>query len=268
MENDKKIEKRKRIYKILKVIAVVLVILAAGKFLAGCGDEKNNEPKNMISFSGHGEVSASPDIATLDITIRKEAKTVKEAQDSVAQVEKKTLEFLKTSSILDKDIKALGVSFNPKYEFRETVVPMVACYNCPTPTSGKSVLVGYEAYENLNIKIRNLDDLGKITQGLGTLGITELNGPNLAIDKEDAFKDQARKLAIEDAKVKAKQLAKDLGVRLGKISSFSENGNYGVPMYAKMDAVSSEAGAPAPTLAIPKGENLITSDVTITYELR
>jgi cytosine/adenosine deaminase-related metal-dependent hydrolase len=43
--------------------------------------------------------------------------------------------------------------------------------------------------------------------------VTDLNGPNFAIEKEDTFKDSARKLAIEDAKAKAKVLAKDLGIR-------------------------------------------------------
>jgi uncharacterized protein YggE len=94
-----------------------------------------------------------------------------------------------------------------------------------------------------------------------------LNGPNFTIDNEDGLKVEARKIAIDDAKVKAQKLASDLGVRLGKITSFSESGNNPAPiMYGK--AMMLEApSAPAPA-EIPKGENKITSDVTITYELR
>ena len=53
---------------------------------------------------------------------------------------------------------------------------------------------------------------------------------------------------------------------MGKITSFNENGNYPIPMYAgkaMMDSVT--VSAPA---QLPVGENLITSDVTITYEIK
>jgi len=96
---------------------------------------------------------------------------------------------------------------------------------------------------------------------------SDLNGPNFAIDNEDSLKDSARKLAIDEAKLKAKNLAKDLGIRLGKITSFSENGNYPVPMYAKTMTSDTAVGASAPA-QLPVGENIISSDVTITYEIK
>jgi uncharacterized protein YggE len=105
-------------------------------------------------------------------------------------------------------------------------------------------------------------------QGLGTLGVSDLNGPNFSIDNEDALKAQARKEAIDDAQTKAKALAKDLGVSLGRIANFSESGNYPTPMYYAKDARVSSAGLEAAPAQIPKGENTITSDVTITYEIR
>jgi hypothetical protein len=132
------------------------------------------------------------------------------------------------------------------------------------------VIVGYEAYENISVKIRKVDDVGKIVQGLGTLGVTDLNGPNFAIDNEDGLKAQAQKLAIDDAKAKAKVLAGNLGVRLGKITSFNDNNLYSVPMYAtnSMDKSASGIAPSAAPAVVPAGENLITSDVTLTYEIR
>ena len=77
-------------------------------------------------------------------------------------------------------------------------------------------------------------------QGLGTTGVSDLSGPNFAIDKEDALKAEARKKAIDDAKKKAEVLAKDLGVSLGKITSFNESGNYPI-MYEKNSMMASGA---------------------------
>ena len=105
-------------------------------------------------------------------------------------------------------------------------------------------------------------------QGLGTIGVTNLSGPNFAIDDEDALKAEARKLAIDEAKSKAKILAKDLDVSLVKIVDFSESGNYPM-MYSNKLSMMEDGAYSAPASAqLPKGENTISSDVTITYEIR
>ncbi|MEI8174700.1 MAG: SIMPL domain-containing protein [bacterium] len=225
---------------------------------------------NTITLSGHGEMNAVPDIANIDFSISKTAKTVKEAQDGVAVIEAKALDFLKTKNVADKDIKTSNASFYPKYDYVRIACPQDAttgsmmAYDC----GNKQVLTGYEASESIAVKVRKTDDAGAIMQGLGTTGVSNLSGPNFAIDKEDSLKAKARKEAIDDARTKAEVLAKDLGVRLGRISNFSESGGGYPIMYANsaiMKDVSVATSAPA---VIPKGENTISSDVTITYEIR
>ena len=222
---------------------------------------------STITLTGHGEVQAVPDIATVYFTISKDAKTVKDAQALVAGIEKKAIDFLKTSNVDEKDIKAANASFYPKYEYRyDTRVVPCTEFSCP-PNNGKNVIIGYTASESITVKVRNTDDVGKIMQGLGTLGVSDLNGPNFSIDDEDDLKMEARKKAIDDAKAKAKVLAKDLDVRLGKVVDFSEAGG-AMPMYygkAEMDSAVTSMPVPA---QIPKGENTISSDVTITYEIK
>jgi len=260
---------KKNLYRMGLVFAVILSLYFVVKFLNEFQslDSSVNKVENTISFSGHGEVSAVPDIANVDFSIQKDASTVKEAQDGVAQIEKKSLDFLRANSIADKDIKTTNSSFYPKYEYRYQKQMPCTQSNCPPPI-GNSVIVGYTASENITVKIRNTDDAGKIIQGLGTLGVSNLNGPNFAIDNEDSLKIQARKLAIDDAKAKAKSLAQDLGVSLGKITSFNESGNNPAPMmYAKAMMADGGSASSAPA-EIPKGENKISSDVTITYQIR
>jgi len=82
---------------------------------------------------------------------------------------------------------------------------------------------------------------------------------------------EARAAAIEDARMKAKALAKDLGVRLVRVTGFWENSG---PYYS-YDVARSESAyglggatnaAPAPEL--PTGESEIVSRVSVTYEIR
>ncbi|MEK7569483.1 MAG: SIMPL domain-containing protein [Patescibacteria group bacterium] len=257
-------EQKKRLSVGLVVLVVILCLYFGIKTLAEfrAYGMMGSGSANTITLSGHGEVNAVPDIATVYFTIRQEGKTVKEAQDKVVTIEKKALDFLRASGVAEKDIRTENASFNPKYEYQvSTARPDIY------PPPGKQVVVGYEAYESLTVKVRNTDDAGKIIEGLGGLGVTELSGPNFMIDDEDALQAEARREAIVDAREKAKILAKDLGVRLGRVSSFSESGNYPIPIYARAEFMVAD-GAAEQAAELPKGENTITSDVNITYEIR
>jgi len=261
-------EYKKNIYRVSLVFLIVLSLYFAVRFLSEFKSYSMIGSKEIstITLSGHGEVFAAPDIASIYFTISKESKTVKEAQTLVAEVEKKSLDFLRENNILEKDIKTSDASFSPKYEYRYDTKIMIPCTQYSCPPNSRSVIVGYVASESITVKIRNTDDVGKIIQGLGTLGVSDLSGPNFSIDNEDGLKAEARKKAIDNAKEKAKILAKDLGIKLGKITSFNESGDYPMPMYAKTMVAEGVSNDSTPA-EIPKGENTISSDVSITYEI-
>lgn len=261
----------KNLYKAFLTFLIMVSLFFAIRVLSEFQSYNNPASKdvNTITLTGHGQMQAVPDIANISFTITKDGKTVKEAQAAVVVVEKNALDFLKTNKVADKDIQTTNASFNPKYNYTQIICPQVAggpvSYDC---INKQPVIVGYTAYESINVKLRVPDDAGKIMQGLGTVGVADLNGPNFAIDNEDGLKAQARKKAIDDASTKAKALASDLGVSLGHITSFSEGGNYPI-MYANKAASLDMAGtAPSAPAVIPKGENTISSDVTVTYEIR
>jgi hypothetical protein len=218
---------------------------------------------NTIYVQGKGEVLAVPDVAKIYANISKEAGTTKEAQDMLNEIVGQTVEYAKAQGVEDKDIKSEFGGITPKYEYST-----IYCITYPCPPSSPKI-TGYTASQSITITIRNVDNANEFRTGLADLGITDISGPTFTIDDETMLKDEARDEAIKDAREKAKELSKSLGVRLGKIVSFSEEGNYPI-MYAREDmAMSASAlpeSAPAPTL--PKGEQKITSTVTITYEIR
>jgi len=220
---------------------------------------RGNQPVNIISVDGKGDVLATADIASLTINISKDGVTAKEAQTLLNESITKTLTYLKDQKIEEKDIKSEYGGLSPKYSYEK-------CYTYVCPTNSK--IIGYTATQSITVKVRDVDSANTVRTGLADLGITDINGPTFSIDNEDSFKEQARSKAISQAKEKAEVLAKDLGVKLGKVVNFSENNGTSYPMYAKTMAVGSVAmdSVAAPTL--PKGENKITSNVTITYEIK
>lgn len=280
MENLTK--EKSLLMKTLLVLAIILSVYFITKVVTevrGYGFIGGDKAvTNTISFDGKGEVSASPDIANISFTLKSTEKDLKVAQGKVTEKEAKVLKFLEEQKIDKKDIKTESYNSYPKYEWHNSVCPqtysaevssdmptLISPKYCP---SGKNVFVGYEVSENITVKVRDVSKAGDVLQGLGDLGVSDMSGPNFAIDKEDALKEQARKMAIDEAKEKAEKLSKDLGVKLVRIVSFSENGGgYAMPMYYDKEmSIRTSGAAPAPEL--PTGENKIISNVTITYEIR
>ncbi|GMU73853.1 MAG: SIMPL domain-containing protein [Candidatus Campbellbacteria bacterium] len=243
---------------------------------------------NVITVSGEGEVFAVPDIAEFTYTVYAEAKTVGEAQEMAAEKGNAIIAFLKGEGIAEKDIRTVSYSANPKYEWTNQPTPLGAEIQVVEPyygggTSGSAgvsspdyyypqprnqVIVGYEVRQSVSVKVRDTEKVGELLAGVGEKGATDIYGPNFTIDEEDALQRAARKLAIKDAQEKAEQLADDLDVRLVRVVSFSENGGGYYPMYAREEfdmAVASDGKA---TPEIPLGENKISANVSITYEIR
>lgn len=217
---------------------------------------------NTISVSASGEVFAVPDVAYVTFSHVHQGKTVADAQKGLNEKIKAAVDAIKALGIDEKDIKTESINSNPQYDYGTKPCPYGYC-----PQSNPTI-IGYEASQSIQVKIRNTDNTGKVVEALGKAGITSINGPEFGIDDEDTLKDQAREKAIAKAQVKADKLAKELGVSLVRIVSFSEdNGGY---MYVgramALDSKGGEAASPAPT--IPTGENKITSNVSITYEIR
>ena len=255
--------------KLIKIAAVLLIIISVYFVVKIVSEIKGYRfigggisASNTISFEGQGEVSAVPDLATISFTIRESAAEVKDAQAKATAKETAALAFLDKSGIDKKDIKTENYSSYPKYDYG---TPCYEGMGIPCRTTPK--IIGYEVSEYVSVKVRDLAKAGEIVKGIGAVGISEMNGPDFSIENEDDLKEQARKMAIDEAKAKAKSLAGDLGVRLVRIVNFSENGSYPF-MYGKamMEADSTGRTSPAPEL--PAGENKITSNVTITYEIR
>ncbi len=218
-------------------------------------------PSNTISVSGYGEAFGAADIATFSFSVVSEKSTVAAAQtDATAKINAIT-NYLKDAGVADKDIQTTDYSVYPQYEYQQIV-----CVSYPCP-GGKQVLKGYQVRQTTTIKVRDLTKAGDLLTGVGGKGATEVSGLNFTFDDPNKLQNDARGKAIADAKQKADALASQLGVTLVRVVSFNENGGgYPVPMMAYgMGGVASSKSA-APEISV--GQNKVSSNVSITYEIR
>ena len=245
-----------------KIIAVILAIILVFVIVKICdhGDGYNKDiQKNTIVVSGKGELMVKPDIATISFGVKEESLDVSKASDAVNAKITKIMDTLKADGVAEADIKASDYSIYPRYDY----------LNSQTyPYNGKQVLAGYDVSESISLKIRDLTKAGKIVTDLGTLNVTDMSGLNFTNDKYDDLVLQARDQAIVQAREEAKKLAKALGVKLGKIVGYSEGS---APIYydrnVMMSAAPMAAGKSVEAV-LPTGENKITSNVSITYEIK
>ena len=228
---------------------------------------------NTVSFNGEGKIFAKPDIAAVSFSIVTEAKTSKVAQDANSEKSKKVVDFLKSQDIADKDIKTTGYNIYPQYSYPRPIplgAPQIDSY--PTPDSpvyydSNPKITGYQVSQSFEVKVRDLDKISAVLDGLVTAGANQVNNLGFQVDDIEKVKNEARELAIKDAKNKANTLKKQIGIRLGKIINYSEGGYYPGPMMYDSKAVGMGGGGEvAPS--IPAGESEITINVTITYQIR
>lgn len=227
-------------------------------------------PQRTIAVSGEGEAFAIPDIASFSFSVQESGKTVAEAQEKADKKIKKALVALRDKGIEDKDIKTTNYNFYPKYRWDQKPCLEINYPNCP---QGNNVLDGYEVNQTIIVKVRDTDKAGDLVTRVGAIGASNVSGVEFTVDDREKYVTMAREEAIAKAKENAKKLADDLGVRLGKMLYFNENGGYPSPYYA------SEMGGgmggdmrslPAMPLKadLPMGESRIVSNVSLTYEIK
>jgi len=258
---------------IAKLLALFLGILSLFFLVKTYGTLKENSfvgqdiyPQTTINVQGEGEVSAVPDIANFSFSVTDKQFTVKEAQQNVNDVMASVVNYLKEADIDEKNIKTTGYNIYPRYEWKNLTV---ACYglNCP-PVNKERVLVGYEVSQNVVVKLEDIDKAGEILSGIGVLEVTNVSGLTFDIDNKDELKRQARQNAIKDAKNKANQLAKDLGIDLVRMISYSSNDGNNYPVYAKNEMYSMDRSDGSGAVVVPVGENEIKVNVNLTYEIK
>jgi uncharacterized protein len=208
---------------------------------------------HSISIVGQGKVTGAPDVANIQLGYSVEKPTVAAAQKDNSDKMNAMIDKLKKDFKIDpKDIQTANYYISPQYDYN----------------NGKQTLRSYLVSQNLNVKLRKMDQVSGIIEAAGAIGLNQVGNLSFEIDNPEQLKQEAREKALAQAKEKAEALAKVVGVKLGKVISFSEssNDNQPMPLYA-MDnkALSGMGGGAAPT--VEAGSNEITIIATVEYEI-
>ncbi|MGE0006966.1 MAG: SIMPL domain-containing protein [Parvibaculaceae bacterium] len=232
--------------------ALGLAGLAATALAAPSLAQESKPMPRLISLNGHGEVKARPDMAVVNVGVTTQAQTAREALTRNTEAMEKVFAGLQASGIEPKDIQTSNFMVNP-------------CYDHGQNNNQPPRLVGYDVSNMVTVSVRKLDTLGAVLDTVVSEGSNQINGVMFAIADDEKLKDEARKLAVADARRKAQLYAETAGISLGEVMSLSE-GNYQQPQpvfYGK--AVRADAARSVP---IAEGEQTVAIDVSIAWEIK
>ncbi len=204
---------------------------------------------DTFNVTGEGKVTVKPDIATVTVGVQAQGSSAKNVQDLINQNIAKISGGIKNLGVDPKDIKTENYNINPNYDF-----------------TGTQKITSYTGNTNLVIKVRNLDNANKVLDVAVAAGANQVG--NISFDVEDKTKalNDARTLAVADAKKKAEDAAKIAGFSLGRIINYSE-GPIGQPPIP-LSMTSADSGKARSSTQIEPGSNEIDLIVTLSYEIR
>src|SRR4029079_14168622 len=94
------------------------------------------------------------------------------------------------------------------------------------PPSEAPKIIGYEARNSVQVRVRKLGEMGKIIDTLIVEGANQVDGPNFSLDQPREAMDEARREAIAVGRQRAELYAQATGMRVARLLSVSEGGGY------------------------------------------
>jgi uncharacterized protein YggE len=228
-------------------ISATLVLLV---LLGACAPSAAQPAQpNQVYVTGTGVIYVTPDIATIYIGVHTESQDVQQAlQDNSSQAQA-IASTLTEMGVDSKDIQTTAFNVYPQQEIGP---------------QGEVTGTKYSVDNTVLVTIRDLSKLGQMLDAVVKSGANNINSIQFDVQDTTQAVSDARKLAVEDAKTQAQELADAAGVKLGKILSLSANQQSGPVPVVEGKAYAGMGGSAAPVAA---GQLAITVYANITYEI-
>ncbi len=247
---------KSRVQMILAALLAVLV-LAGGWWNAQPGhaqtpgpvESVNGEPLRTVTVSGTGQVRIQPDYALVRVGVQTEAGMANAALTANNEQMQSLLEALRQAGIAAEDIQTQTVQLQPRYDQ-------------PGPQGGSPELSGYTARNVVQVRVDNLDNLGRILDQAIQAGGNTIEGIQFEISNPGELLDQARQEAFNEAQRQAEQLAGLAGAELGQTLTIQESGG-GPPRPLAETTFAARADVP-----IEPGTQTVEVTILGTWRLR
>ncbi len=239
----------KNIKKILGMTAVMmLAVLLTVSVLPGVAQADTDVESGRIKANGKASVTATPDVAWVNLGVEKKSDTVEKAQADVTKAMNDVIASVKKAGVKESDIKTVAYNIYPNYKWIED--------------ESRQEVTGYTVSHQLEVKIENIDNSGKILDAVVKAGGNSVSGIRFGLSNEEALYAKALEAAVKDAKAKAGAMGKGLGITEMRPVVITEQGSYYAPY---MRAEANVMGDQAVETKVMSGEMEIQAEVLVEF---
>jgi uncharacterized protein YggE len=239
---------------------LILPVLGLAALLAvACegGDtviQNTSQGASGVTATGTGRVFGEPDVAIISVGVNVQRDTVEQARNDAAAAQEAVVQSLRDNGVAEEDIQTVQFSVYPQYDYSDRTQP-------------QGEIIGYVVSNVVQAKVRDLDTTGAAIDDATTAGGNDavVQGVSFTIDDPSELREQARRMAVEQAQQQAEQLADAAGVGLGDLISISESGGF-IPFEFGRGGVATDAAQQAET-PIEPGQVEVNITVNLQYEL-
>ncbi|MEM9591293.1 MAG: SIMPL domain-containing protein [Pseudomonadota bacterium] len=235
----------------LRMLVPALAVLTA---LLTLSATTASAAKRIISLSASGTVKTKPDVATISTGVTSEGQTAQAALSKNTEAMTNVIDTLKGAGVEAKDIQTTDFSVSPIYEKK-------------SKESQATFITGYRVGNNVIITVRDIKKLGDVLDKVVQAGANQIGAINFGIAEPERMKDEARKLAMQNAIDNAKLYAETAGVELGPVIKITETGDYTPRPYRATTAARAMVAESAP-VPVEGGTMSVEAKVQVTWELR
>lgn len=231
---------------------LMVVVLSLGIFTGSLmnGHERalaeDTPEKRTVSVQGEGVVTVTPDIALITLGVETSNKEMGIAQEQNKVKMNDIINALKAQGIAEKDIQTQNYSVYPDYQWE----------------NNSSVLKGYRVSNQVRVKVRKIDNTGRILDAIAAKGANIVNGIQFTIEDSGKAYEQALEAALENAQNKAKVMVGYFDIKnITPVTITEGSSGYYAPIYRDVKDEMADAATP-----VMSGEMEIRASVSVTFE--
>ncbi|HEX3052459.1 MAG TPA: SIMPL domain-containing protein [Aggregatilineaceae bacterium] len=195
----------------------------------------------MITVTGTGSAHGKPDLALVNLGVESRHADLSQAMNDANTTIQRVQNVLHGAGIAAVDVQTSQFNINR--------------FEDPAPNSL------FVVTHMLHITVRHTAELGAVIQAAVDAGANQMHGLDFGVSDPGTLEQEARQLALEDARTRAQALADGLGLTLGNPVSVTEGHGGGLPV--PMPKMALRSSGPA----ISEGQLSVVVQVTVVYEM-
>jgi uncharacterized protein YggE len=209
----------------------------------------------VVVVEGRAAIDVAPDLAYLSMGIEARDPDAQAAAAQVASGVGRVLAFTRELGIPDEHISTAAAEIHPEFD-----------WNRPDGRAAEAPrLIGYVVRRQISVKLEDIEQIGRLTEGLLAAGVNSLSNAVFDTSRRDELEREAMGRAVADARLRAETLAAADGVSAGRARRLTSMRS-AVPMVGRL-TMAAEAGGGGAEETYQTGQIRIEARVQAEFEL-